>query len=76
MAVLSGQKFSVSKNICLSTAAACMGCLIIHHALLPDTPAVRILADAVLWLSGAVWVIQAKEMKMILKRIREEHGTE
>ena len=76
MDVLSGQKFSISKNICLRTAAACMGCLIIHHALLPDTPAVRILADAVLWLSGAVWVIQTKEIKMILKRIREEHGTE
>ena len=65
----------ISKPVFLRTAAACTCCLIIHPAL-PGIPAVRIAADAVIWAGAAVWIVQTKEIKEILKRIREDHGTE
>ncbi len=69
------QVIGISKQVCLHTAAACICCLTIHSAL-PDIPAVRIAADAVIWTGAAGWIIQTKEIKGILKRIREDHGTE
>ena len=65
----------ISKPVFLRTAAACICCLIIHSAL-PDIPAVRIAADAVIWTGAALWIIQTKEIQGILKRIREDYGTE
>ena len=69
------QTIGISKPVFLHTAAACICCLVIHSAL-PDVPAVRIAADAAVWTGAAVWIIRTKEIKEILKRIREDHGTE